>query len=423
MIYKSSNANLKGDVLIPSSKSHTVRALIFGLLGEGESIIKNPLISEDTRAALQTVEALGAVVEKCDGFWKIKGIGGNLKPAENVVDVLNSGTTLYIAMTVAALSEGYTVFTGDEQIRKRPAENLMKALRDLGATAYSTRNNGCAPLVIGGPITGGTTSIECPTSQYLSSLLMGLPLAKNPATIKVPLLHERPYVSMTLKWLEELGIKVSHNSDMSEFNITPNQKYPSFEKQMAGDFSSATFFLCAAAIGGGEVFLQGLDMSDTQGDKQVVEYLKKMGAEIEVKEDGIKVCGSNLKGCVLDLNATPDALPAIAVTACFAEGKTEIVNVPQARLKETDRISVMHDELTSLGANIKELNDGLVIQGGKLKGGKVHGHGDHRVVMSLCIAGLRSESDIEVDTAEAVSVTFPDFAEKMNALGAKIIEA
>jgi 3-phosphoshikimate 1-carboxyvinyltransferase len=420
--YKSSNALLNGSVLIPSSKSHTVRALIFGLLADGTSVIRNPLISGDTEAALSAVRGLGAEVEELDGVWNVKGLGGKIVPAENVVDVLNSGTTLYIAMTVAALADGSTVFTGDEQIRSRPAENLMKALRDLGATAYSTRGNGCAPLVIGGPVKGGETSIECPTSQYLSSLLIGLPLADNKSVINVPLLHEQPYVVMTLKWLSELGIKIAHNEDMSRFDIEPGQKYKSFDKQMAGDFSTATFFLCAAAISGKEVTLEGLDMTDTQGDKQVVEYLRSMGAVIDECPEGLKVNGSQLKGAVLDLNATPDALPAIAAAACFAEGKTEIVNVPQARLKETDRIAVMYQELKKLGADIEELEDGLVINGGTLKGGEVCGHADHRVVMSLCLAGLRTEGCVTVDTAEAVAVTFPDFAEIMNSLGAAITE-
>lgn len=242
MKYKSSNAVLNGSVLMPSSKSHTVRALIFGLLAEGTSVIRNPLISGDTEAALSAVRGLGALVEELDGIWKVKGLGGKIEPAENIVDVLNSGTTLYIAMTVAALADGFTVFTGDEQIRSRPAENLMKALRDLGAEAYSTRGCGCAPLVIGGPLRGGETSIECPTSQYLSSLLIGLPLATEKSVINVPLLHEQPYVVMTLKWLSDLGINIKHNEDMSRFEIEPNQRYLSFDKQMAGDFSSATFF-------------------------------------------------------------------------------------------------------------------------------------------------------------------------------------
>ncbi len=429
MLYKSSNSVLSGEVLVPGSKSHTVRALIFGMLAEGVSVIKNPLISGDSKSAINTVRALGARVDEssdCE-VWTVEGLAGNIKPADDVVDVLNSGTTLYLAMTIAALADGFTVFTGDEQIRSRPAENLMAALRGLGAEAYSTRNNGCAPIVIGGAVSGGEISIECPTSQYLSSLLIGLPAAKiddnSKFIINVPLLHEQPYVHMTLRWLDELGIKIDYNEDLTRFEITPNQKYPSFEKAIAGDFSTATFFLCAATLSGKEVLVKGLDMSDMQGDKAVVEYLRAMGGKIEEEEGALRVFGSSLAGATLDLNATPDALPAMAVVACFAKGVTNIINVPQARLKETDRIAVMCKELKKLGADITEKEDGLIIKGGGLNGGRVCGHADHRVVMSLCLAGLCSRDDIIVDTAEAVAVTFPDFAKKMKSIGACIVVA
>jgi 3-phosphoshikimate 1-carboxyvinyltransferase len=187
-----------------------------------------------------------------------------------------------------------------------------------------------------------------------------------------------------------------------------------------GDFSSATFFLVAGALGGNDVTLTGLDMNDTQGDKAVVDMLKAMGARIDIGEDAIRVAGGELVGGEFDLNATPDALPAMAVAGCFARGTTRLVNVPQARLKETDRIAVMHQALSTLGGKVTELPDGLVIEHSELKGGNVHGHADHRVVMALAVAATACKKATTIDTAETAAVTFPNFTELMTSLGAKL---
>jgi 3-phosphoshikimate 1-carboxyvinyltransferase len=393
--------------------------VLLAALADGESVIRNPLVSSDTSAAVRVARSFGADVQG-DSVWTIKGRGGVLDAPEDVVDVGNSGTTLYIAMGAASLASGHTIFTGDAQIRRRSAGPLLGALQDLGATALSTRGNGCAPLVVGGGLEGGKTNLVCPTSQFLTSLLLCTPLASGDSEIGVSLLYERPYVHITLAWLEGLGVRYEAEEDLSAFRVPGRQSFPAFERTMPGDFSSATFFLCAAAMAGDEVVLDGLDMADPQGDKAVVEYLREMGAEIEVGNGEIVVNGGNLRGAELDLNATPDALPAMAVTACFAEGTTRLVNVPQARMKETDRIAVMAMELSKLGARIREQEDGLEIEGGRLRGGSVHGHDDHRVVMSLALAGLKTDEPVDVDTAEAVEVTLPEFPQRMADLGAEL---
>ncbi|MGB9587510.1 MAG: 3-phosphoshikimate 1-carboxyvinyltransferase, partial [Armatimonadota bacterium] len=204
------------------------------------------------------------------------------------------------------------------------------------------------------------------------------------------------------------------------FSLPGRQGYHSFDKSIPGDFSSATFFLCAAAITGSELVVLGLDMSDTQGDKAVVSMLQEMGACVQQLPEGIYIKGMPLVGTDLDLSGTPDALPALAVTACFAKGTTRLLNVPQARLKETDRISVMCEELSKMGGKVIELPDGLVIEGSLLNSAKVRGHHDHRVVMALAVAGLACDGITEVDTAEAVDVTFPSFVELMQSVGARL---
>ena len=413
-------SKIGGEVKVPASKSHTIRALIIGSLANGESVVHNPLNSSDTHACISACRAFGAEIQDEDPErWIIHGTGGQFQVPNQVIDIGNSGTTLYLILGLSALREGWTVFTGDEQIRTRSAGPLLQSIGDLGGKAFSTRGNGCAPLVIGGTLRGGTTTIECPTSQYLSGLLLCTPLLPEKSCIDVTLLNEQPYVEITLSWLDQQGIRY-RNESFKRFEIEPNQIYQRFDRRMTGDFSSATFFLCAAALSGCELTVLDLDMEDSQGDRAVVEHLRAMGCKITTGHSGIIVEPGELKGCDLDLNATPDALPALAVTAAYASGTTRLLNVPQARIKETDRIAVMARELTKLGGQVAELPDGLVVHGsGGLRSGVVDGHGDHRIVMALAIAGLGADGPVTIEDVEAVSVTFPNFFELLESIRLK----
>ena len=413
-------SRLDGSVEIPGSKSHTIRAVAIASLADGESLIEAPLASADTLAAVDAYRALGARIEQSPGLWRVWGTGGRLTAPDNVIDVRNSGTTLRVALGSAALlPEGRAIFTGDDQIRRRPIGPLARSLNDLGASVTSTRDNGCAPLVVGGRLRGGRTSIEAVTSQYLSSLLMCTPLADGDSEIDVPVLNEQPYVHITLDWLDRSGIELERD-ELRRFRVPGGQKYKPFELRVPSDFSSATFFLAAGALGDNDVFLRGLDMSDAQGDKAVVDYLHRMGARIDVQPDGIRVRPGKLTGCELDLNPTPDALPMMAVVGCFAQGRTSLVNVPQTRLKETDRITVMAAELSKMGARITERTDGLDIEQSNLQAADVDGRHDHRVVMALAVAGIAINGETQIRTAEAVQVTFPTFVECMAGLGADL---
>lgn len=411
-------SSLKGEVEIPSSKSHTIRAVSIGLLADGTSEIINPLESLDTTSCMNSARALGASIEWSENLL-VEGTGGKLKVPDDIIDVGNSGTTMNVMVGVASLLDGWSVFTGDEQTRNRPMQPLINSLNDLGAKVVSTRENGFPPVVVRGILKGGKTTIECKSSQYLTSLLLSCPLAEKDTEINVPLLNEKPYIEMTMKWLDKQRIKYEHK-DMKNFFIKGGQKYKAFQERIPGDFSSATFFLCAAAILDADITLLGLDMNDSQGDKAIVNMLKEMGANIEILGNKIRIKKGNLIGREFDLNATPDTLPALSVVGCFAKGTTKLINVPQARLKETDRIKVMCEELTKMGANIKELPDGLIINESKLKLANLDGHYDHRIVMALAIAGMAVDGTTTVETAESVSITFPNFVELMQNLGAQI---
>ncbi len=419
MILKVKPSKVTGLVNIPGSKSHTIRSMFFAGLANGKSIIKNPLISSDSISAVNLCKAFGAEYDLTDNSYTVFGTGGTPQVPENIIDVGNSGTSLRLGMMTAALAPGYTVLTGDYQIRRRQIGPLVKAINNLGGQAYTTRGNESAPVVIKGRAKGGFTTLDAVTSQYLSSILLNAPLLENDTHIEVTRLNEVPYVEITLWWLDKLGIKYHHHN-MKEFFVQGQQNYSGFECTIPGDFSSATFFMVLAAISGQEFTLTNLDMSDPQGDKLVLSILEDMGAKVTTNSSSITIKGQTLNGRTIDMNSIPDALPAMAVAGCFAQGETRLVNVPQARLKETDRISVMFRELTKMGADIEELPDGLIIRESSLKGCSVNGHDDHRIVMSLAVAGLNAEGETRIDTAEAMSVTFPEFVKCIEQCGGDI---
>jgi 3-phosphoshikimate 1-carboxyvinyltransferase len=443
-------SRLQGTVAIPASKSHTIRAVAIASLAGGRSFIRNPLISNDTYSSVDCYRMLGAKIDTGkDDVWVVDGNGGSISVPDKTIDVGNSGTTLRLASGSAALAPAGSVInlTGDEQIQTRPIAPLLKSLTDLGAPSRSIKNNGRAPVEIVGGLVGGHTTIECFTSQYLSSLLLCTPLAAKDTIIDVPMLNEPDYVKMTCDWLDKQGIKYT-NDRLRHIVIKGGQSYKPFDMPIPADFSSATFFMCAAAMLNSDITLTGLDFNDSQPDKAVAEYLSAMGAEVKISGSSVRIKGGELNGIEIDMNKTPDALPAMAVTAAFASGETRLVNVPQARSKETDRIACMAKELKKMGVDIEELPDGLVIRGcgatntspqvylggstprinrgaygdrSPLHAAAVHGHGDHRIVMALSLAGMAVEGQTTIDTAEAMRVTFPTFVDLMRSLGAEMV--
>jgi len=410
-------SSLKGEILIPASKSHTIRAVAVAAMAEGRSFLRNPLESADARSALMAAGEFGARVKVDHDVWVIDGIGGNISNVASFIDVANSGTSLRIFSALAALSSHPITFDGDSSIRKRPMTPLLNALKDLGVSTKSL-NDKC-PFTVRGPIMGGNTLVNGISSQFLTALLFSTPLAKADTEIRVENLHEKPYVEITLDWLRNQHIQFEQKG-LEWFKIKGNQSYKAFDRQIPADFSSATFALCAAAITQSEILIKGLDFNDHQGDKKIFGFLEKMGVKLTHKKEGVLVTGKALKGMDIDMNDTPDALPALAVVGCFASGRTRLLNVEQARLKECDRIKAITSELKKMGAKIEELQDGVVIEESELKGTKVHGYNDHRMVMALGVAGMATGGETVVDTAESVSVTYPGFIDDFKSLGANL---
>ncbi len=413
-------STLNGHITIPGSKSHTIRAAVIATLAEGVSKIHAPLISEDTHSCLRGCQAFGATVTDYGDYWQIEGTAGQPSLPRDIIDVGNSGTSMNFLIGVASRLEGYTILTGDAQIKRRPVQPLLDALTMLGAQAVSAPQTGCPPVVVNGSINGGYTEVKGKISQYLSSLLTCCPLSTADTEIKAIDLGEKPYVEMTLSWLNKQGIAYQQDEALTHFWLQGGQRYHAFDEAIPGDFSSATFFLCAAAIPGCEVTLHGLDFTDSQGDKGVVAVLQHLGADISVTSEEVQLRGTQLRGGEIDLNAMPDALPALSVVGCLAEGETHIRNVAHARLKETDRITTMRAELSKLGADVTELEDGLIIRHSPLVGATVDSHHDHRIAMALSIAGLTAQGRTHIRDADAVSVTFPQFPDLLRQLGAAI---
>ena len=407
----------KGTTGVPGSKSHSIRAVAFASLASGRSAIFNPLDSADGLSAASIYGSLGAEIRKEEEVWFVEGFGAQPEAPQGILDVGNSGTTCRMALGTAALiREGEACFDGDSQTRKRPMGPLLDALSNLGARVQSS-NNGFLPATVGGPWRGGRTKVDGTTSQFTSSLLLNAPFGEETTTIEPIDLNERPYVEMTLWWLERLGLKYERD-EYHSFTVPGGQTLSGFEITVPADWSSAAFLVAAGALPGGDITLQDLDLDDSQGDKEILRFVEEMGADILITEDGVRIRGDALRGGEFDLNATPDLLPVMAVLGAFADGETKLLNTPQARIKETDRISAMREVIETLGGEASELADGIIIKGGGLKGGAVHGFGDHRVVMSAAIAGLAAPNGVSVDTAEAMAVTFPDFSERMASLGA-----
>ena len=399
-----------GSVWIPASKSQTIRALLIALAARGRSIVRNPLYSADTLSCIGALRSLGCSVVMCDDHLEVDSTSLACNGRDVRIDTGNSGTTTYLIYgLLGTLGCRSVTIAGDEQLNRRPIRPLVDAYRDLGLEGTCTGD--CPPVVMQGRLDGGRTSIECRTSQYLSSLLLSLPLATHDSEVDIPLLYEKPYVSMTLDWLDRQGIRYDMREDLQHLRMYGAQHYHPFDETIAGDFSSASFFLVAAAITGCTLTLKGLDMDDSQGDKGVIDILSEMGCDVCSSDEGITISGrSGLRGGTFDLNAMPDALPVLSVLGAVTASPLTLTNVANARIKETDRIECMSANLRMLGLDVEEHEDGLTVHPGQVKGGiTVPGYGDHRMIMAMAILSLIAQDGLTIDDEKAADVTFPTF--------------
>jgi 3-phosphoshikimate 1-carboxyvinyltransferase len=426
-----SKSTVRGRARAPPSKSYTHRAILAAGYADG-ALVRSPLDSADTRATMRAVEAYGGSVDRIERggglALDVTGFGGRPEIPADVVDCANSGTTMRLVTATAALGDGLTVLTGDGSLRSRPQGPLLAAIEDLGGRAESTRGNGQAPLVVGGGIDGGRVSIPGDvSSQYVSALLMAGAVTTEGIDIELETeLKSAPYVEITLELLSDFGVEATSTAE--GFSVSGGQSYEPTdgEYRVPGDFSSMSYLLATGALAaeeGRELVVEGA-VPSAQGDSAIVGVLDRMGADVEWdRENAVAtVRRSSLSGIEVGVADTPDLLPTIATLGAAADGTTRITDCEHVRYKETDRVSAMAEELTVMGAVVEEEHDVLTVHGGEseLTGATVDGRGDHRIVMSLAVAGLVAEGTTTVRGTEHVDVSFPDFFDVLYGLGADV---
>jgi 3-phosphoshikimate 1-carboxyvinyltransferase len=419
---------LSGSVSVPPSKSYTHRAVLMAslaLAGSGRgSRIRNPLLSRDTNATVEACAAMGAAMERREGALTIKGTRPRVP--EDVVNVENSGTTLRFMTSAFSLApDGYVVLTGDSSIRRRPMQPLLETLGQLGVQAWSSRGNGCAPVVVkAGGMRGGKASIRGDvSSQFVSSLLVSSPLAEIDTALKVADAVSRPYIEMTLRLGEIFGVRV-RNKGYSEFEVPSGQEYRAADFTVPADFSSASFIVAAVAMVGGKATIENLDATLPQGDAKILDIARRMGAKVTEEKGRLVVAadGDMLTGGTFDLGDTPDLLPVVAALALRCDSPVEVVGTAHARFKETDRIAIVAKELAKLGASVKERRDGLRIlpTKGRLQAAPLDAHDDHRMFMAFSLASMLIPGGAPIAGAESLDVSYPTFLEDIGRLGARV---
>ena len=405
------------EIEIPGSKSLTHRALIISALAEGESRIHRPLICEDTELTMKALIPLGAGIRPENGDLAVEGTGGLLAETGPAIDLDNSGTSMRLLTSVAALSRGSWVLTGSERMQARPIGPLLDSLAELGVKTRSIKGTGCPPVEItGGGIRGGKTSISAAkSSQFLSSLLLSSPYAEKDVTIEVTdSVSSWPYVELTMMMMREFGVKVEHEG-RHWFRIPAGQRYHAGQITIEGDCSSAAYFWAAAAVSRGYVVTRHIKPFSLQPDFGFLDVLSQMGCEITLGGDWVAVQGHSMTGIDIDMNSMPDQVPTLAVLACLARGWTTIRNVAHLHHKESDRLVDLASELKKLGARIEVREDGLDIEGGELGEAVVDPHQDHRLAMCFAVARL-IQPGIEILDPDCVSKSFPEFWELFDKL-------
>ncbi|MBM3191510.1 MAG: 3-phosphoshikimate 1-carboxyvinyltransferase [Chlamydiae bacterium] len=424
----SPSRGLQGEVWIPPSKSHTLRALVFAALAQGESQIEAYLDSPDTQAMIEALKLLGVQIQVEPKKLIVQGLEGRFCPPEDVIDCGNSGQVLRFVGALASLMESYVIFTGDHSIRhQRPVQPLLQALQQLGAFAVSGRGDGRAPIIIKGPIVGGCCELEGGDSQPVSGLLIAAAFAPHPVEIHVNNPGETPWIEVTLSWLKKFGIPYERRG-YTRYRLEGRASVKGFHYKVPGDFSTAAFPIASALLTKSELTLCNLDKEDVQGDKELVFLLEKMGACFSWQEEERKLHikkSPHLEGRAIDINAMIDALPILTVLACFAKSKTTLYNAAIARAKESDRIHAIAEELKKMGACIEEFHEGLEIYPSPLQGSRLCSYKDHRIALSLVVAAMAAEKgDSVIEDVACIKKTYPGFFETFQRLGmqAQLIE-
>ncbi|MDO5853922.1 MAG: 3-phosphoshikimate 1-carboxyvinyltransferase [Thermoplasmata archaeon] len=405
---------IDGETSPPPSKSHTHRALFLASMAQGRSVLGNCLLSADTLATIDACRAMGASVS-VDGDTATVD-GGNLSAPTVPVDAKNSGTTMRIFTGLCSMFDRPVTITGDDSLKKRPMGPLLEALESCGVTCAS--NGGLPPVTVQGPNRGGSVSIKgSVSSQFITSLLLTAPMLKGGSIITVEGgMVSAPYLDVTTHMMRLFGADATRDGNVFTVASTGYRPYDYF---VPADYSSSAFPLVAGALGG-RCTASGMDPSDPQGDKRIMDILAQAGAKVRVEGRSATVERSELNACEIDMGSIPDLFPVVAVLLSTAKGESRLYGAPQLRFKESDRIETTVRMINDLGGDARGTDDGCIIRGvPRLRGGRVVHHGDHRIMMSAAVASIVCDGPVSMDDPECAAVSYPGFPAAMAKIGLK----
>lgn len=407
-------SRIKGSVLAPASKSMTQRAIAGALLAGGESTIVNPSYCDDSLAAMTIATGLGARVNP--GASEMKITGGRIL-REHKLNCGESGLAVRMFSPIAALWPEEIMMTGAGSLKKRPMSMIEEAL--LQFKVVCTSNNGYLPLSIKGPLKGGDCEIDgSVSSQLLTGLLMALPVAGKNSVINVNNLKSRPYIDMTLQVLDKFGIKVT-NDNYSKFIIPGKQEYKAIRYEVESDWSGGAFLLVAGAVAG-EITVQGLRADSRQSDRAIITAFDKAGAKLKIGEDSITVSAAEMKAFEFDSTESPDLFPPLVVLASYCKGISGIKGAMRLIHKESNRAAALVEEFGKLGIKVEVSDDYMIITGGKVSGGRVNSHEDHRIAMALATAALSASGPVSIKDSHCIGKSYPGFFDDLQKTGASV---
>jgi 3-phosphoshikimate 1-carboxyvinyltransferase len=405
--------------LVPGSKSITNRVLPIAFLAEGRSELTGCLVSDDTRVMCDAVRALGGGVDVDGNKFCVEGHGPNFPPASAPLYIQNSGTSARFLTAVMTLGAGPVVVDGNERMRERPISHLRDALEGLGAQLEILGKNECPPVkVMGGGLPGGSVYMDASaSSQYVSAVLMVAPYAREDVQIHfLGAIVSRPYIDLTLEVMAAFGVEARWGAAEGEIGdntllVKAGQQYQPRNYHVEADASSAVYPLCAAAITGGRVQIDGIPADSIQADLAILDLLEAMGCRVQRGPDSIELIGPK-KGLrslgEVNMNDSPDAALAYAVVSLFADGPTVIKDIWNLKIKETDRLAALETELCRMGGRAEAGENWLRIQPGPLHDAEIETYDDHRIAMSFSLAGLRVPG-ITIKDPGCVSKTWPEY--------------
>jgi 3-phosphoshikimate 1-carboxyvinyltransferase len=406
-------------VTMPGSKSYTQRAMIMSALAEGDSRLQGPLISEDTGYLAEALRLLGATLEIENGDLLVQGSAGRINNPGKAIYLGYNGTAMRLLTTVVCLGKGEFILTGAPRLLERPVQPLLEALKTLGVKALSKDKPGFPPVIIeaGGLQGGKVTFKNIESSQYISSLLISAPLAREEFNLALEgSIPSMPYVEMTVALMKRFGVEVTRETP-TRFFIKSRQTYKGIVCPIEGDVSSASYFFLAAALCRGTIRVQPIPSETLQGDIRFLKVLEGLGCTVIKGDQWVEVSSENLisEDLIFDLGDMPDMVPTLAILAACRPGRTIIKNVAHLRIKESNRLEALVRELTKTGIKAEETEDGLIIEGGKPHGAEIDTYNDHRIAMSFAVLGLVVPG-IKIIDPDCVNKSFPGFWEELKKL-------